>query len=187
MVPTFSNFCSYRSQRTFQKNSNSDFQVWLLFTPTKAEFNAESIGNNLQSQKWKRKKLVYPFLIALFHFETNLIKQWFLLFSGPFCTVGKFLPRRSEAEKISWFRQKNILLINLVPKVPNLYIRTKYTLKICVTTVHLLHCITNFFIHLCFWRTNLWWIKEHPSWETSVNIKKFFWFVYTRLHSSTFV
>ena len=89
------------------------------------------------------------------------------------------------SRKISWFRQKKILLINLVPKVPNLHIRTKYTLKICVTTVHLLHCITNFFIHLCFWRTNLWWIKEHPSWETSVNIKKFFWFVYTRLHSSS--
>ena len=89
------------------------------------------------------------------------------------------------SRKISWFRQKKILLINLVPKVPNIYIRTKYTLKICVTTVHLLHCITNFFIHLCFWRTNLWWIKEHPSWETSVNIKKFFWFVYTRLRSSS--
>ena len=130
MVPTFSNFCSYRSQRTFQKNSNSDFQVWLLFTPTKAEFNAESIGNNLQSQKWKREKFVYPFLIALFHFETNLIKQWFLLFSGPFCTVGKFLPHRSEAEKLAGLDKKN-LLINLVPKVPNLYIRTKYTLKIC--------------------------------------------------------
>ena len=24
-------FCSYRSQRTFQKNINPDFQVWLLF------------------------------------------------------------------------------------------------------------------------------------------------------------
>ena len=31
-------------------------------------------------------------------------------------------------------------------------------------------------------------IEEHPSWEASINIKKkFFWFVYTRLHSSRLV
>ena len=35
-----------------------------------AEFNAESTDTHFQPQKWKRKKLVCPFLIALFHFET---------------------------------------------------------------------------------------------------------------------
>ena len=34
----------------------------------------ESIGTDVKSQKSKTKKLVCPFLIALFHFETNLIK-----------------------------------------------------------------------------------------------------------------
>ena len=38
------------------------------------EFNAKSIDTNLKSQKSKSKILVFPFLIALFHFETYLIK-----------------------------------------------------------------------------------------------------------------
>ena len=78
-------FCGYRWQRTFQKDFNADFQVWLLFLVPRlyfwkkwvrfpdSEFNAESICTNLKSQKWKNKKLVCPFLIALFHHETNLI------------------------------------------------------------------------------------------------------------------
>ena len=52
--------------------------------------------------------------------------------------------------------------------------------------MHLLQCKTNFFIYLCFWVRNLLQIKKHLSWEASINIKKiFFWFVCTRLHSST--
>ena len=38
----------------------------------------------------------------------------------------------------------------LVPKVPSVYIGTKFTLKNHATTVHPLQCKTNFFIHLCF-------------------------------------
>ena len=38
------------------------------------EFNAESIGTSPKSQKWKSKKRVCPFQIALFYFKTNLIK-----------------------------------------------------------------------------------------------------------------
>ena len=61
------------------------FAVWLLFWRPRpnlwkkmvmvpdAEFNPEWIGTNLKSQKWKTKKLVCPFLLAPFHFETNLI------------------------------------------------------------------------------------------------------------------
>ena len=79
-------FCSYRSQRTFQNHFNLDFQIWLVFlvpflnflkTQVKlpdAEFNVELIGTNFKSQKWKTKKLVCPFLIALFYFETTLTK-----------------------------------------------------------------------------------------------------------------
>ena len=79
-------FCGYRSQRTFQKNFNPDFQIWLLFlvpflhvfkiyvTWPEAEFKSESIGTSFKSQKWKTKKLVCPFLIVLFYFETNLIE-----------------------------------------------------------------------------------------------------------------
>ena len=84
--------------------------------------------------------------------------------------------------KFSWFRQ------NLIPRVASFYIRTKFRLKNSVTTVHLLQCKTIFLIHLCFRGRNLLQIKEHPSWEPSVNIKKmFFWFVYTCLHSSRLV
>ena len=79
-------FCSYRSQRTFQKNFSWIFKVgcfsWYhayIFekkwaTLPDEEFNAESIGTNFKSQKWKCEKLKYPFLIGLFNFETNLIK-----------------------------------------------------------------------------------------------------------------
>ena len=66
--------------------------------------------------------------------------------------------------------------MNLVSSVSSFYIRTRFTLKNRVTTVHLLQCKTNFYIHLRFWGRNLRQIKEHPS-----------WFVYTRLHSSTLV
>ena len=110
-----------------------------------AEINAESIGTNFKSWKWKSKKLVCPFLIALFYIETYLIKKRFFLISGP--------------------------------RVPSFYIQAKSRFR--VTTVHLLQCKTNFFIHLCFWEKNLRKIQEHPSWKASINIKKkFFSFVY---------
>ena len=38
------------------------------------EFNAKSSGTNFKSQKLKSKNLLFPLLIALFHFETYLIK-----------------------------------------------------------------------------------------------------------------
>ena len=54
--------------------------------------------------------------------------------------------------------------------------------------MHLLQCKINFFIHLRFWGTNLLQIKEHPSWEASINIKKSFFdsftLVYIRLDLS---
>ena len=52
-----------------------------------AEFNDESLGTNLKSQKLKTKKLVYPFLLVVFHFETNLIKLKFLIFLGQFWKI----------------------------------------------------------------------------------------------------
>ena len=57
--------------------------------------------NQFQISKMKNKKLVCPFLIVLFHFETYLIKYRFFLFSRPFWTVAKFLPSRSKAEKLA--------------------------------------------------------------------------------------
>ena len=150
------------------------------------EFNAESIGTNFKSQKWKTRKLVCHFLIALFHFKTNIIKQRFFLFSGPFRTVGKFLPSCSEAEKVACSDKKK-LLSNLVARVPSFYMRTKSRLKNRVTTVHLLQCKTNVFICLCFLHSSTQF-KEHSFWEASINIKKnFFWFVYTCLHLFTLV
>ena len=66
-------FCGYRWQRTFQKDLNADFQVWLLFlvphlyfwkkwaTFPDSEINAESICTNLKSQKLKKQKARMPF------------------------------------------------------------------------------------------------------------------------------
>ena len=61
------------------------------------------IGTNFKSQKIKTEKLVCPFPIALLPFfpivllifETNLITGF------SFQTAGKFLPSRSEAEKLA--------------------------------------------------------------------------------------
>ena len=54
-----------------------------------------------------------------------------------------------------------------------------------------LQCKTNFFIHLCSWGTYLLRIKELPSWEASIDIKKRFLDLFTLVHihlnSSTFI
>ena len=127
-----------------------------------AEFNAESIGANLKSQKWKTKKAACLFPIALFNFETNLIKWRFSLFSGPFWTV---LPTRYEAENLPVQAKKMFFLSNLVPRVPFFYIQKKSRLKNRDTT--------------------------HQLWEVSIDIQKkiidSFTLVYIRLYSSTFV
>ena len=75
---------------------------------------------------------------------------------------------------------------NLVPKVPFFYIQTKFRLKNSVTTVYLLQCKTNFFIHICFQKRTLRQVKEHLSWETSkrsflIRLHLSSTFVYTRL------
>ena len=71
-----------------------------------------------------------PFLIALFHFETNLIKKRFFLFCGPFWTDGKFFLGRSEAEQLAGSDKKFFWLTDLFPKVPSFYIWTKFRLKV---------------------------------------------------------
>ena len=64
--------------------------------------------------------------------------------------------------------------------------------------MHLLQCKTDFFIYLHFWGRHLLQIKEHPSWEASINITKgslvclhsstlAYTRLVTRLHSSAFV
>ena len=120
-------------------------------------------------QKRKSKKLVCSFPFVLFHFETNLIKLRSSRFSRPFWTAGKFLQSWSDTI-ISWFRQKFFLLSNLIPRVPSFYVQTKFRLKNWITIVHLLQCKTNFFIHLCFLGRNVRQIKEHSSWEASINV-----------------
>ena len=86
--------------------------------------------------------------------------------------------------------KKKFLFSNLGPRVPSFYKRTKSELKNRVTTVHLLQCKTNFFIRLSLWGEKYTQIKEYPSWETSTNIEKNFFdlftLVYIRLHSFTF-
>ena len=139
----------------------------------------------VSNPKNEKAKSVYALFKLLFFI---LIPTWLnkgFYFFPDYFEGGKFLPSRSEAKTKNWFRQKNIFsLINLVPSVPSFYIRTKFRLKNRVTTVHLLQCNTNFFIRLCFSGRNLLLIKECPSWEASINIKKGFLIL---LPTSTFV
>ena len=82
MVPTFFSFAVIDNKGNFRKNSTglaAFLGTMLTFLKKMSslpntEFNAESIGTSFTSQKWRSKKLVSTFLIALFHFETNLIK-----------------------------------------------------------------------------------------------------------------
>ena len=55
----------------------------------------------------KPKSSYALFWSSFFHFETNLIKQRFFLFPGPFWTLEKFLSSRSEAEKLGCSDKKN--------------------------------------------------------------------------------
>ena len=156
------------------KRNESDFMIQNLILSWLAP---------ISSPKMKNQKARMPFLVALFHFETNLIKKTFSLFSGPFWTDGKFFLSRSEAEQLAGSDKKTFWLTNLFPRVPSFYIRTKLRLKNHLTTVYLLLCKTKLFIYLCFWGRNLRQINEHPSWEVSINTKKkgffvFFTFVY---------
>ena len=81
MVPTFSSFEATDHKEHFRKIL-AGFSSLAAFLGTTSKFfrlpnaqcNAESIGTNFKSKKGKSKKLVCPFLIALFHFGTNLIK-----------------------------------------------------------------------------------------------------------------
>ena len=57
-------------------------------------------------QKKDPKKLVCPFVIALFRFGRNLIKFGFLIFQ--FWKIGNFTPGRSEAEKLTGSGKKII-------------------------------------------------------------------------------
>ena len=104
----------------------------------------------ISNPKNKKRKSSYALLeLPFFILRPIQLNKGFSLFSGPFWTVGKFLPSRSEAEQLAASDKKNVL-INFVPMVHSFYIRTKFTLKYRVTTVHPLQCKTNFFIHLCF-------------------------------------
>ena len=89
---------------------------------------------------------------------------------------------------------KKSLLSNLVPRVPFFHIWTKSRLENRVTTVHLLQCKTNFIIRLCivtrntcFWERNLRKLKNIYLRKSLLISKFFFWYVYTRLHSSRIV
>ena len=141
-------------------------------------------------------KSLYPlFQLLFFILRPIRLNKGFSFF--PDWTVGNFL-QVGLNQKNQLVQAKKISLINLVPSVPSFYVRTKFRLENCVTTVHLLQRKTNFFIHLRFCGRNLLQIKEYPSWEASIHIKKSFLirlhqsrFAYTclvtRLHPSTFV
>ena len=125
-----------------------------------------------------------PFLIALFHFKTNLIKQRFFLFSGPSWIAGKFLPSQSEAEEFTCSDKKTFLLSYLVLRVPFDYIRSKPRLKNRVALQCIYDNIKQIASFFYTFREKSTQIKEHPSWEASINDKKFFLIC---LQSFTFV
>ena len=96
-----------------------------------AEFNAESIGTNLKSQKLKTKKLVLPFLLTVFHFEINLTIGF--TYFQPIFDSWEFLSKSVGSRKISRFRQKKIF--DLFQKENFLERKQKKTLFHCVFNI----------------------------------------------------
>ena len=82
-----------------------------------AELNAKSNVTYFKSQKRKTRKLVCPFLIAPFHFETNLIiNNGFSFIRDNLGQLGNSL-ESVRSSKISCFRQKKFFeLSQLSPK-----------------------------------------------------------------------
>ena len=93
------------------------------------------------------------------------------------------------SEKISLFRQKRFCLATSFQRyLP--FVRTKSRLKNRVTAVHLLQCKTKFLHSSMLQREKSTQIKEHPLWETFINIKKKHFFdsfklAYIHLHLSS--
>ena len=86
--------------------------------------------------------------------------------------------------------KKLFLLINLVPRLPSFYTRTKFRLKNCVFTVHLLQRKINFFNHVWFEGEIYCKLKNIHLGKPPLISKHFFnsfTLLYIRLHSSTFV
>ena len=132
-----------------------------------------------------------PFLIALFHFETNLIKKRFFLFCGPFWTDGKFFLGRSEAEQLAGSDKKFFWLTDLFPKVPSFYIWTKFRLKVMQRQCIYYYVKQSYsFIYAFEGEIYGKLMTIHLGKPTLISKKKFFRFVYIRLHRlhvSTFV
>ena len=121
MAQISSNFAAIDLKGHFRKNLTWIFKFgWFswyhfyVFQKVKLNYLMQNsmvtvfaIGTNFKSQKNEKPKSSY----ALFHIETNLIKQRFFLFSGPFWTVGIFLPSRSEAEKLTLSDNKKFICL----------------------------------------------------------------------------
>ena len=119
MVPTFSSFAAIDNKGHFRKNLTgfSSLAVFLVAMPTFLKkwvryliqnlmLNRLAPVSNPKNEKVKRSKtLVCPFLVALFHFETSLIKVF--PFSETILDSGKFLPSWSEAKKLAGSDKKN--------------------------------------------------------------------------------
>ena len=101
--------------------------------------------------------------------------------------LGNFFQVSLKEKNQLVLTNKIFLLIILIPRVLSFYIRTKFRLKNCVTTVHLLQCKTNFFIHLCFEGEIYYYHLELPRDSSSLIYIRLdsSTFVYTRLHSSS--
>ena len=129
-VPVISSFAAIGHKEHFRKNVARIFKfccfTWYHFYIFEkesdrfpdAEFNVEAIGTNFKSLKLKTKKLVCPFLIVRFHFETNLIKCFFL---RKILDSWEISSKSVWSRKICWFRQKNRPSISFQGYLPFIY------------------------------------------------------------------
>ena len=86
LVPELSKFAVTSAKRCFRKTSTQISKLGCfsrfhthIFEKLNTSFSAESIATNLKFQKRKTKKFVCPFLLPVFHFESNFLKYRFFL------------------------------------------------------------------------------------------------------------
>ena len=138
----------------------------------------------------KEKKARMPFSNCSFSFWDLInLKKVFPL-SRTILNSWQISSKSAWNKAVSWFRQDIFFLhINLAPRLPSFYIRTKFRLKNSVTTMRLAH----FFIHI-FKGEIYGKLKNIHLGKSRLILKKAFLIclhsstlIYIRLHLSTFI
>ena len=182
MVPTFSSFEAIYHKGHFRKSLTQIFKFscfyWYhayFFEKNELDFLMQNLMLNQLAPILSRKKEKGKLVCLLFWDQFNYFKV-FSFFPNYFGQLGNFF------RHIFFFADQPCSKGTCLLYGPKIYIKKSCNYSASTTMQNI------FLDSLCFLGRNLLQIWEHPSSKASANNKKkLFWFVYTRLHSSTFI